>query len=90
MVNRRSAELGHQSGPLTAADHYGPGLLNDTNNSYYTKPVVRDPLGGLTRSLNYVGQEETNPLAYIQVQQGYGGAIILSAMRMWRSSLSRG
>ncbi|HVV02730.1 MAG TPA: SusC/RagA family TonB-linked outer membrane protein, partial [Puia sp.] len=58
--------------PLTPLVITDPAILNDTNNIYHTKPVIKDALGRPYAISNYVGQEETNPLAYIQTQQGYG------------------
>lgn len=58
--------------PLTPLMITDPAILNDTNNIYHTKPVIKDVLGRPYAISNYVGQEETNPLAYIQTQQGYG------------------
>ena len=58
--------------PLTPVTITDPTILNDPTSIYNTKPVIRDAKGNPYAISNYVGQEMTNPLAYIQVQQGYG------------------
>lgn len=56
--------------PTTPVVITDPTILNDPNSIYNTKPVVRDAQGRPYAISNYVGQEETNPLAYIKTQQG--------------------
>ncbi|GGB16358.1 SusC/RagA family TonB-linked outer membrane protein [Puia dinghuensis] len=57
--------------PVTPVVITDPTILNDQNSIYNRKPVERDALGRPYAISNYVGQEETNPLAYIKTQQGY-------------------
>ena len=56
--------------PTTPVVITDPTILNDPNSIYNTKPVVRDALGRPYAISNYVGQEETNPLAYIKNNTG--------------------
>lgn len=58
--------------PVTPAVITDATILNDPNSIYNTKPVMRDAQGRPYAISNYVGQEETNPLAYIKTQQGNG------------------
>ena len=58
--------------PVTPVVITDPAILNDPTSIYNTEPVERDPHGRPYAISNYVGQEETNPLAYIRTQQGYG------------------
>ena len=66
-------------GPLSSAINLDPvtpvvitdqTILNDPNSIYNTKPVLRNAAGLPYAISNYVGQEETNPLAYIATQNG--------------------
>lgn len=66
-------------GPLSSAinlDPVTPVVITDPNvlsqPPYSNEPVVLDPLGRPYAISNYVGQEETNPLAYIAVNKGNG------------------
>jgi TonB-linked SusC/RagA family outer membrane protein len=56
--------------PITPVLITDPGVLNNPNSIYNTEPVERNAAGLPYAISNYVGQEETNPLAYIQVQRG--------------------
>lgn len=56
--------------PVTPVVITDPTILNDPTSIYNTEPVERDALGRPYAISNYVGQEETNPLAYIKTQQG--------------------
>ena len=58
--------------PTTPVVITDPTILNDPTSIYNTEPVVRDAQGRPYAISNYVGQEETNPLAYIKNQQGNG------------------
>ncbi|HXB09382.1 MAG TPA: TonB-dependent receptor [Puia sp.] len=57
--------------PVTPVVITDPAILNDPTSIYNTEPVERDSHGRPYAISNYVGQEETNPLAYIKTQQGY-------------------
>lgn len=57
--------------PITPVVITDPAILNDPNSIYNTKPVIRDGQGRPYAVSNYVTQEMTNPLAYIQTQQSY-------------------
>ena len=64
-------------GPLSSAinlDPITPAVITDpavaSGNPYSTQPVVKDPSGRPYGISTYVGQEMTNPLAYIQTQLG--------------------
>ena len=68
-------------GPLSSAINLDPvtpvvitdqTILNDPNSIYNTEPVVRSAAGLPYAISNYVGQEETNPLAYIATQKNNG------------------
>jgi TonB-linked SusC/RagA family outer membrane protein len=68
-------------GPLSSAINLDPTtpvvitdqtILNDPNSIYNTEPVVRNAAGLPYAISNYVGQEETNPLAYIAINKGNG------------------
>ena len=66
-------------GPLSSAinlDPVTPVVITDPNvlsaPPYSNEPVVRDPQGRPYAISNYVGQEETNPLAYININKGNG------------------
>jgi TonB-dependent starch-binding outer membrane protein SusC len=68
-------------GPLSSAINLDPvtpvvitdqTILNDPNSIYNTEPVVRNAAGLPYAISNYVGQEETNPLAYIATQKNNG------------------
>src|SRR5258708_20928407 len=56
--------------PITPVVITDPAILNDPTSIYNTKPVIRDSKGRPYAISKYVGQEMTNPLAYIQTQQG--------------------
>lgn len=58
--------------PTTPVVITDPNILNDPSNIYNTEPVERNAAGLPYAISNYVGQEETNPLAYIQVNKGNG------------------
>ena len=58
--------------PTTPVVITDPNILNDPNSIYNTEPVVKDRLGRPYAISNYVGQEETNPLAYIKTRNGNG------------------
>ncbi|MBN8851827.1 MAG: TonB-dependent receptor [Sphingobacteriales bacterium] len=58
--------------PLTPFVITDPAVLADPTKPYSSKPVIRDGQGRPYAISDYVGQEETNPLAYIKTQQGYG------------------
>jgi len=64
-------------GPLSSAinlDPITPAVITDPavagSAPYSTQPVVKDPSGRPYGISTYVGQEMTNPLAYIQTQLG--------------------
>jgi len=66
-------------GPLSSAINLDPttpvvitdqNILNDPNSIYNSEPVVRNAAGLPYAISNYVGQEETNPLAYIATKKG--------------------
>ena len=64
-------------GPLSSAinlDPLTPAVITDPavagSAPYSTQPVVKDPSGRPYGISTYVGQEMTNPLAYIQTQLG--------------------
>ncbi len=56
--------------PITPVVITDPTILNDPTSIYNTEQVERDALGRPYAISNYVGQEETNPLAYIKTQRG--------------------
>jgi TonB-linked SusC/RagA family outer membrane protein len=56
--------------PITPTVITDPAILNDPNSIYNTEPVERDAQGHPYAISNFVGQEMTNPLAYIQVNKG--------------------
>jgi TonB-dependent starch-binding outer membrane protein SusC len=56
--------------PVTPMVITDPNILN--NPPYANEPVMTDALGRPYSISNYVGQEETNPLAYIKTRQGNG------------------
>jgi len=56
--------------PTTPVVISDPNILNDPNSIYNTEPVMRNGAGLPYAISNYVGQEETNPLAYIAIQKG--------------------
>ena len=59
--------------PITPVLITDPGVLNDPNSIYNTEQGIQRNAAGLPYAIsNYVGQEETNPLAYIQTQKGNG------------------
>jgi TonB-linked SusC/RagA family outer membrane protein len=58
--------------PLTPVVITDPNILNNPSSIYNTEPVVLNAAGLPYAISNYVGQEETNPLAYIQTQKGNG------------------
>lgn len=67
-------------GPLSSAinlDPVTPVVITDpavlSTPPYSTQPVVKDGLGRPYGISPYVGQEMTNPVAYIQTQQGNNG-----------------
>jgi TonB-linked SusC/RagA family outer membrane protein len=81
----RSQGLGNTNsvfgGPLSSAINLDPttpvlitdpNVLNDPNSIYNTEQVERNAAGLPYAISNYVGQEETNPKAYIQTQKGNG------------------
>ena len=66
-------------GPLSSAinlDPITPVVITDPNvlaqPPYSNEPVVTDAQGHPYAISNYVGQEETNPLAYINIHKGNG------------------
>ncbi|HEV9035111.1 MAG TPA: TonB-dependent receptor, partial [Puia sp.] len=66
-------------GPLSSAinlDPITPVVITDPNilsqPPYSNEPVMTDAQGHPYAISNYVGQEETNPLAYIKIHQGNG------------------
>ena len=67
-------------GPLSSAinlDPTTPEIITDptvlSQNPYSTEPVIRNGQGQPYAISKYVGQEITNPLAYLQTQQGNYG-----------------
>ncbi|HKK45699.1 MAG TPA: TonB-dependent receptor [Balneolaceae bacterium] len=67
-------------GPLSSAinlDPITPAVITDPNvassNPYSNNPVIRNGQGQPYGISQYVGQEMTNPLAYIQTQEGNYG-----------------
>jgi TonB-linked SusC/RagA family outer membrane protein len=67
-------------GPLSSAINLDPitqAVITDPavagSPPYSTQPVVKDPHGNPYGISNYVGQEMSNPLAYIQTQLGNYG-----------------
>lgn len=56
--------------PVTPVVITDPNILNDPTSIYNTEPVPRNAAGQPYAISNYVGQEETNPLAYIATQKG--------------------
>ncbi|HEV2481656.1 MAG TPA: SusC/RagA family TonB-linked outer membrane protein [Puia sp.] len=56
--------------PTTPVVITDPNVLNDPSSIYNTEPVIRNAAGQPYAISNYVGQEETNPLAYIATQKG--------------------
>ncbi len=56
--------------PITPTVITDPAILNDPTSIYNTEPVERDAQGHPYAISQYVGQEMTNPLAYIQVNNG--------------------
>jgi TonB-dependent starch-binding outer membrane protein SusC len=65
-------------GPLSSAinlDPITPEVVTDPvvlgSTPYFGHPVGEDALGRTYAISNYVGQEISNPLAYMQTQQGY-------------------
>ena len=56
--------------PITPVVITDPNILNNPTSIYNTEPVERNAAGLPYAISNYVGQEETNPLAYIQVNKG--------------------
>ena len=58
--------------PITPVVITDPNILNNPTSIYNTEPVERNAAGLPYAISNYVGQEETNPLAYIQTQKGNG------------------
>ena len=58
--------------PTTPVVITDPTILNNPNSTYNTEPVEFNAAGLPYAISNYVGQEETNPLAYIQTQKGNG------------------
>jgi TonB-dependent starch-binding outer membrane protein SusC len=78
----RSQSVGNTNspfgGPLSSAinmDPVTPVVITDpavlARNPYNTEPVLKDAQGQPYGISNFVGQEITNPLAYIQTQEGY-------------------
>ncbi|HLZ87624.1 MAG TPA: SusC/RagA family TonB-linked outer membrane protein, partial [Puia sp.] len=58
--------------PVTPVVITDPTVLNNPTSIYNTEPVERDALGRPYAISQYVGQEETNPVAYIKTRQGNG------------------
>jgi TonB-linked SusC/RagA family outer membrane protein len=57
--------------PITPVLITDPNILNDPNSIYNTEQGIQRNAAGLPYAIsNYVGQEETNPLAYIATQKG--------------------
>ena len=56
--------------PITTVLETDQSVLNNPNSTYNTEPVERNAAGIPYAISNYVGQEETNPLAYIASQKG--------------------
>jgi TonB-dependent starch-binding outer membrane protein SusC len=77
-LGNTNSELG---GPLSSAINLDPAtpvvitdpaILNNPTSIYNTEPAVRNAAGLPYAISNYVGQEETNPLAYIATQKNNG------------------
>jgi TonB-linked SusC/RagA family outer membrane protein len=56
--------------PITPVVITDPAILNDPTSIYNTEPVIRDAQGRPYAISKYVGQEMTNPLAYIKLNTG--------------------
>ncbi|MBT31226.1 MAG: SusC/RagA family TonB-linked outer membrane protein [Thalassobius sp.] len=80
-AHNKSIGLGNTNnefgGPLSSAinlDPITPAIVTDANlansDEYLNNPVVRDAYGRPYGISRYVGQEITNPLAYIQTREG--------------------
>lgn len=58
--------------PTTPVVISDPNILNDPGSIYNTEPVMRNAAGQPYAISGPVGQEETNPLAYIKTREGNG------------------
>ena len=59
--------------PITPLTETDPAIINSPNRPYSANPVVRDANGNPYGISQYVTQEMTNPLAYIQTRLGNYG-----------------
>lgn len=59
--------------PITPVVETDPAVINSPNRPYSANPVVRDANGNPYGISQYVTQEMTNPLAYIQTRLGNYG-----------------
>jgi len=59
--------------PITPVIETDPTVLNDSGRPYSTQPIPRDPFGNPYGISQYVAQEMSNPLAYIQTRLGNYG-----------------
>jgi TonB-linked SusC/RagA family outer membrane protein len=59
--------------PITPLVETNPAIINDPSRPYAANPVVRDANGNPYAISRLVGQEMTNPLAYIKSREGNHG-----------------